>query len=126
MSMSRRWKNDLVCSWIFLHIARMQETIEQHGRPGEVFEVCKVLSPGARSQESMKVNQKQQELIETVMDMVSHTAEMMLKDPFYAPPTWIIENWWHSLNAVLKIGDHADSKANSLEATDQAESEKGD
>jgi hypothetical protein len=49
------------------------------------------------------VNEKQLELIETVMDMVSHTAEMMLKDEFYAPPTWIIENWWHSLNAVLKL-----------------------
>jgi len=72
------------------------------------------------------MNEKQQELIETVMDMVSHTAEMMLKDEFYAPPAWIIENWWHSLNAVLKIGNHCDSKTNSLEATDQTESEKGD
>ncbi len=49
------------------------------------------------------MNEKQLELIETVMDMVSHTAEMMLKDEFYAPPAWIIENWWHTLNAVLKI-----------------------
>lgn len=53
--------------------------------------------------EVARMNEEQINLIETVMDMISGTAEMMLKDPYHAPPAWLIENWWHSLNAVLTM-----------------------
>ena len=51
------------------------------------------------------MNERQLTLINTVMDMISGTAELMLKDPYYAPPSWIIENWWHTLNAVIMDDD---------------------
>lgn len=47
------------------------------------------------------MNEQERVLVETVMDMISHAAEMMLKDPYYATPAWIIENWWHTLNAAI-------------------------
>jgi len=74
------------------------------------------------------MNERQIALIETVMDMLSGTAENMIRDQFHAPALWLIENWWHTLNAVLalEVGNHLDSSLNSPEATDQAESEKRD
>jgi len=72
------------------------------------------------------MNEKEQILVETVMDMLSGTAENMIRDPYHAPALWLIENWWHTLNAALQVGDHLDNKANSFEATDQTESEKRD
>ena len=71
------------------------------------------------------MNEKERILVETVMDMLSGTAENMIRDPYHAPALWLIENWWHTLNAALQVGDQFDSKANSLEATDHTESEKG-
>ena len=74
------------------------------------------------------MNDKQTELMRTVMDMIAHQGDLMDDDTFYSPPMWILDNWWHTLNAVLKlsqVGDHGDSKSNSLEPTDQTESEKG-
>jgi hypothetical protein len=70
------------------------------------------------------MNEKEQILVETVMDMLSGTAENMIRDPYHAPALWLIENWWHTLNAALQVGDHADSKLNSFKATDEAESKK--
>lgn len=49
------------------------------------------------------MNKKQVELIKVVMDMISHSCELMEQDIFHAPPKWILENWWHTLNAVLKL-----------------------
>lgn len=72
------------------------------------------------------MNEKARVLIETVMDMINGTLETMAEDEFHAPAAWILENWWCSLNAALQVGDHADSKLNSFEATDKAESEKRD
>ena len=72
------------------------------------------------------MNEKEQILVETVMDMLSGTAENMIRDPYHAPALWLIENWWHTLNAALQVGDQFDSKAYSLEATDHTESEKRD
>ena len=63
-------------------------------------------------------------LVETVMDMLSGTAENMIRDPYHAPALWLIENWWHTLNAALQVGDHLDNKSNSFKATDEAESKK--
>jgi hypothetical protein len=72
------------------------------------------------------MNEKEQILVETVMDMLSGTAENMIRDPYHAPALWLIENWWHTLNAALQVGNHADSKADSFKATDEAESKKRD
>jgi hypothetical protein len=72
------------------------------------------------------MNEKEQILVETVMDMLSGTAENMIRDPFHAPALWLIENWWHTLNAALQVGNHLDNKSDSFKATDEAESKKGD
>ena len=64
------------------------------------------------------MNQEQITLIETVMDMISSTAEMMLKDPYHAPPPWLIENWWHTLNSVLSLtsSNHVEVLSTPLES----------
>jgi hypothetical protein len=72
------------------------------------------------------MNEKEQILVETVMDMLSGTAENMIRDPYHAPALWLIENWWHTLNAALQVGNHGDSKLNSFKPTDEAESKKRD
>lgn len=51
------------------------------------------------------MNDKQTELVQTVMDMIAHQGDMMEDDTFYSPPMWILDNWWHTLNAVLKLRD---------------------
>lgn len=71
------------------------------------------------------MNEEQIHLVCVVMEMIGGTIDNMEKDEFHAPAMWVLNNWWHTLNAVLKVGNHADSKTNSLEATDQTESEKG-
>jgi hypothetical protein len=70
------------------------------------------------------MNEKEQVLVETVMDMISGTLDTMKADEFHAPAPWLLENWWCTLNAALQVGDHADSKLNSFKATDEAESKK--
>lgn len=72
------------------------------------------------------MNQRQIELVTIVMEMIGGTIDNMAEDAFHAPADWVLNNWWHTLNAVLalQVGDHCDSKLNSLEATDQAESKK--
>ena len=49
------------------------------------------------------VNNQQIELIKTVMDMIDGSCEIYERDPHYAPPPWILENWWNTLNAVLSM-----------------------
>ena len=39
-------------------------------------------------------------LVEVVMDMVSGACDTMEEDQFYAPPKWLLENWWATLNLV--------------------------
>ena len=71
------------------------------------------------------MNVKAQVLIETVMDMISGTLDIYEKDASHAPASWLLENWWCTLNAALQVRDHADSKPYSFEAADKTESEKG-
>lgn len=71
------------------------------------------------------MNDKQHVLITTVMDMISGTLDIYERDPTHAPAKWLLENWWCSLNAVLQVGNQAETKLNSLKPTDQTESEKG-
>ena len=70
------------------------------------------------------MNEKEQVLIETVMDMISGTLDTMKEDEFHAPAPWLLENWWHTLNAALQVGNHLDNKSHSFKATDEAESKK--
>jgi len=72
------------------------------------------------------MNEKEQILVETVMDMLSGTAENMIRDPYHAPALWLIENWWHTLNAALQVGNHLDNKSDSFKTTDETESKKRD
>ena len=72
------------------------------------------------------MNDKEHALITTVMDMISGTLDLYEQEPTHAPAKWLLENWWCTLNAALQVGDQAETKLNSLEPTDQAESEKGD
>jgi hypothetical protein len=39
-------------------------------------------------------------LVEVVMDMISGALDTMEEDQFYSPPTWLMENWWATLNLV--------------------------
>ncbi len=52
------------------------------------------------------MNEKQVELVAAVMEMINGTLDNMAKDEFHAPAPWLLENWWHTLNAALQIRDH--------------------
>ena len=47
------------------------------------------------------MNDKQQELLRAVMDMISDTLDIYEKDEHHAPAAWLLENWWNSLQIVL-------------------------
>jgi hypothetical protein len=49
------------------------------------------------------MNDKQQELLSAVMDMISDTLDHYEKDEHHAPAAWLLENWWNSLQCVLEI-----------------------
>lgn len=74
----------------------------------------------------LKMNKKQRELIIAVQEMIDGTLSNYDKDPTHAPAYWLLENWWNTLQAALEsqVGNHCDSKLNSFEPTDQAESKK--
>lgn len=58
------------------------------------------------------MNQKQRELIIVIMEMIHGTLDMMEKDVHHAPAPWLLENWWATLNAVLKLSEsHLDSES---------------
>ena len=50
-----------------------------------------------------KMNEKQIQLMSVVMDMISDTLDNYEKDPHHAPATWILENWWATLQCVLNL-----------------------
>lgn len=47
------------------------------------------------------MNDKQQELVSAVMDMISDTLDNYEKDEHHAPAAWLLENWWNTLQVVL-------------------------
>lgn len=47
------------------------------------------------------MNEKQQELLSAVMDMISDTLDHYEKDEHHAPAAWLLENWWNTLQVVL-------------------------
>jgi hypothetical protein len=74
------------------------------------------------------MNEQQLILIQTVMEMIGGTIDNYDADPHHAPARWLLNNWWHTLNGVLRleVGNQFDSNPNSFEATDEAESKKRD
>lgn len=48
------------------------------------------------------MNAKQLELIEVLQEMISGTLDNYAKDPTHAPASWLLENWWHTLEAVKR------------------------
>jgi hypothetical protein len=96
------------------------------------------------------MNKKARTLIETVMDMISGTLDTYEQDPHHAPASWLLENWWCTLNASLQvvpgtteqtlegdtenltvkrkseIGNQRQGSSDSLEATDHSKREKRD
>ena len=73
------------------------------------------------------MTEEQVDLVTVVMEMIGGTIDNYEEDPYHAPARWLLNNWWHTLNAVLalQVRDHADSKPYSFEAADKTESEKG-
>jgi hypothetical protein len=51
------------------------------------------------------MNQKQIDLVCVVMEMIGGTIDNMEEDQFHAPAKWVLNNWWNTLNAVLKLTD---------------------
>jgi len=49
------------------------------------------------------MNDKQQELINVVMEMISDTLESYKKDEYHAPAPWLLENWWNTLQCALNL-----------------------
>jgi len=54
--------------------------------------------PGGR-----KMHNDARELIHVVMEMIDGTLEHYKNDQHHAPAAWLLENWWHTLNASIKI-----------------------
>jgi hypothetical protein len=48
------------------------------------------------------LNEKQLQLVLVIQDMINGTLELYEKDPAYAPPSWILENWWNTLEALKR------------------------
>jgi len=48
------------------------------------------------------LNEKQLQLVLVIQDMINGTLELYEKDPTYAPPSWILENWWNTLEALKR------------------------
>jgi hypothetical protein len=48
------------------------------------------------------MNEKQLQLVLVIQDMINGTLELYEKDPSYAPPSWILENWWNTLEAIKR------------------------
>jgi hypothetical protein len=56
------------------------------------------------------MNQKQIDLVCVVMEMIGGTIDNMDEDQFHAPAKWVLDNWWHTLNAVLTISCQSSSE----------------
>lgn len=69
---------------------------------------------------------EQIDLVTVVMEMIGGTIDNYDEDPFHAPARWVLNNWWHTLNAVLalEVGDQAQGDSDSLETTHNTKREK--
>jgi hypothetical protein len=48
------------------------------------------------------MNAKQLELIEVLQEMISGTLDNYAQDPHHAPASWLLENWWNTLEAIKR------------------------
>lgn len=48
------------------------------------------------------MNEKQLQLIEALQDMINGTLDIYAKDPSHAPASWLLENWWCTLEAIKR------------------------
>jgi len=53
--------------------------------------------------EAANMNDQQELLILTVMEMIGDTLDNYENDEFHAPAPWILENWWNTLNSAIEI-----------------------
>lgn len=51
------------------------------------------------------MNEKQMILMRGVMDSINATLEMYEQDATHAPADWLLENWWHTLEAIISFRD---------------------
>ena len=74
----------------------------------------------------LMMTDEQIDLVTVVMEMIGGTIDNYDEDPYHAPARWVLNNWWHTLNAVLalQVGDQSQSSSDSLEATDHSKREK--
>lgn len=49
-----------------------------------------------------RMNEKQLELIEVLQEMISGTLDNYALDPHHAPASWLLENWWNTLEAIKR------------------------
>lgn len=62
-------------------------------------------------------------LVEVIMDMISGACDTMEEDQFYAPPKWLMENWWATLNLVRgELTSSSPSEEPSIPSADSQES----
>lgn len=57
-----------------------------------------------------RMNERQLILLRGVMDSINATLEMYEKDASHAPADWLLENWWHTLEAVISFRDTESSR----------------
>jgi hypothetical protein len=48
----------------------------------------------------MSMNERQWELLCSIQDMLGGILQNMDRDEFHAPAPWLLENLWHSIEAI--------------------------
>lgn len=56
------------------------------------------------------MSSKRDELMSIVMEMINDSIEWYDKDPHYAPPKWILENWWKTLQIISCLDEQDDEQ----------------
>lgn len=51
------------------------------------------------------MNEKQLVLVQGIQDRINIMLEMYENDPHYAPPSWTLENFWNTLEAIKRLTD---------------------
>ena len=51
------------------------------------------------------MNEKQLVLIQALQERINIMLDCYDADPMYAPPAWTLENFWNTLEAIVKLTD---------------------
>jgi uncharacterized metal-binding protein len=72
------------------------------------------------------MSEEQVDIVCVVMEMIGGTIDNYDKDQYHAPARWVLNNWWHSLNAVLalQVGDETHSESDTLKTAHDAKRKK--